>query len=238
MSNTKCAIAALPIPVCSSALVYILSGISGFVIGTPIMAIIYAAIYISNRKLELRKATKNEQRELMRALTTLYTYLHDYKKPICIGLKAAINATDKESTVHNLLYKIHLRQMARQDFAEATIAECKAQNPTNFVTISLTRIANEYAETSNLSTALKNEYDCLCRGLVAKESALQGSVQKYSTVAMVSSTILPTFAIFALIGYSIVNNQATNILVFSLLLGLVLPGAYDIIRAHIAGVYE
>jgi len=238
MNDIKCAIGALPIPACSSVLVYMLSGTSGFLVGAPIITLTYAAIYASDRKLEHGKAVKKEQRELMRALTTLYTYLHDYKKPISVSLDAGINATDEESTTHNLLYKIHLRQMAGQDFAEAIIAECKAQNPANFVATSLNRIANEYTETLNLSTASKNEYDHLCRGLVAKESALQGSVQKHSTIAMVSSTILPTFAMFALIGYSVINNQVANILIFSILLGLVLPGAYAIIRAHIAGIYE
>ncbi len=63
-------------------------------------------------------------------------------------------------------------------------------------------------------------------------SRSMGALQRYLTLSMVVSSVVPSFVLFSFIGYSIVIHTSIDSLVFILALLLVIPLLYSLIRVR------
>lgn len=64
-----------------------------------------------------------------------------------------------------------------------------------------------------------------------------GSMQKYMTLALLSSVILPSLALFGFIGYSMLYSSSSAFAAFSALLLTAFPVSYALLRRRMDGAY-
>ncbi len=64
-----------------------------------------------------------------------------------------------------------------------------------------------------------------------------GSVQKYMTLSLLSSVILPSLALFGFVGYSMLYSSAASFAAFSMALIMVFPLVYALLRRKMSEVY-
>ena len=64
--------------------------------------------------------------------------------------------------------------------------------------------------------------------LSEKRSVAEDSLQRYATISMFISTIVPSFLVFAFIGTAILSQASFNLLPFSVSMLILIPLAYAV----------
>ena len=196
----------------------------------------FLALYVMESRLRRRMAVSRETDALIVALHLLHLDIHYNKRPVLGSITAAAKRLPPSASgIRSVLDEVRARLSLGQDVDES-IRSCKYASRS--VAADLLRdIANAYKAGFGFGDAAGNSY----RQLVSKrEEALErasAAVQKYTAMSMMLGTVLPSFSVFAFVGYSMVHYSPTMFTVFALALLVALPAAYAAIRMNMFGLY-
>lgn len=103
------------------------------------------------------------------------------------------------------------------------------------VSEALLMLSSEFSRKSDSLHAIKTASDRLSSRIAVENEKSSGAQQRNLTISMAASTVLPSFALFAFVGYSILNYSAAKLALFSALMLVVIPGMYSMIRSNMSG---
>jgi hypothetical protein len=214
--------------------------LSSFVRGYLLIfaSILAASLFIISLYLELFLAKKKRAikttKSVLRALHAIKTGMHISKLPLTACITHAILSSD-DRDLSSALASIRNRMKFGQDFHEAVRSIIFSGEAIAAVFRSL---AEAYERNMDMYIAVKHVYDATLKKRLAEIEKAYASVQKYSSISMVAGTIIPSFMLFAFIGYSIISGGSVQLFIFALLFGAVLPSIFSAVRALQAGLYE
>lgn len=88
-----------------------------------------------------------------------------------------------------------------------------------------------------LGYALKRWSSNMAEGMRLADETASGSLHRYLVVSMVSTTILPSLAVFAFVGYSVLNYSLPYLLVFGAMLLYALPSVSAVVNMKVNSLY-
>ncbi len=178
-----------------------------------------------------RKRKKDaEIKELSSAIGLLGSRMKDSRMPLFSGMNEVACRGNGNTTISKVFLRLKERMCFGQDFGSAI---CSEKSLSSEVSDILTPVGYEYSKTGNILNPLKTAHSRLSRDFLIKRERAIGSNQRYLIISMVFSTILPSLAVFAFVGYSILSYSESQFLLFSTVLLSVLPGASSIIRMRL-----
>ncbi|MDE1833029.1 MAG: hypothetical protein KGH58_01275 [Candidatus Micrarchaeota archaeon] len=185
-----------------------------------------------------KRRESNEERALIHALSVTYANVTHNRKPLFYSLTRAIESTSASMApiTHNALLEVTNRMRLGQDLDEAVQALKQSSRSPSLAP--LYEFGRDYRDGMEPGTSLKgivDEYNAKQR--VGSERFIS-KLQKQVTVSMALGTVVPSFAMFVFVGYSIVYYSAFQYLAFAITMLLVLPCASSALRASVAGQYE
>lgn len=177
-----------------------------------------------------RKEKEADLKELSSTVGLLGSRMRDAKTSLFSGILDAAGKAGGTTKVSALLLKLRKRMLFGQDLETAIYSEDEGGS---WIAGILKPIGREYSKTGSIADPLKTAHNRLSRDSKVKMERAIGSNQRYLVISMVFSTILPSLAIFAFVGYSILSYSDTLFLLFSAVLLSVLPGASVVIRLRL-----
>ena len=143
--------------------------------------------------------------------------------------------SNTNSKVRKVIGEIRMRLMCGQDLGQAINSTCGSED--DAASVALSAVGKEYQKSYDAGSAAKNVYTRLWKSQSLSKEKAYGSLQKYLTISMALSAVLPSFVVFAFVGYSMVYYSAALLSVFCIMMLVVLPSLYAMLKMHIAGVY-
>ncbi|MGC8478808.1 MAG: hypothetical protein ACP5NE_02690 [Candidatus Micrarchaeia archaeon] len=188
----------------------------------------YASISLSKRK-NLRDQTRYSLQILHRMKSSML---------LSGSFASCIPSYDKrgaQNALESAFAKLHMRMKFGQDFGDAALYLGKEGKQEISV---LGPLSVSYRENMDMYLALKHVYDSMFKERIERIEHSYASLQKYSSISMVSGTILPSFFLFGFIGYALMQASAAFLLAFAVAFLLVLPALFSLVRIFQADNYE
>lgn len=213
------------------------SGLRQALLAVPVGSALAAVVSLSELRLKGKLDRASELNDTMFALHMLHGDIRYSGKSLCAGLgNAASELRDRAGgVVRGALNEINNRLAAGQDLGQAIESACRGKE--DAASAALSAVGREYSKGLDPASAVKNVYVRLRNEQSIGRERAYGSLQKYLTMSMALSAVLPSFVLFAFIGYSMVYFSAAMLYVFSIVMLMVLPRLYALLRIHIAGIY-
>lgn len=188
--------------------------------------LLFIALAYAGSTLDRGRRKENLTGSMLRSLQHINILLTKSRLPISTALlrAAAISRSKKLSLV---LLEIRGRMLLGQDFAQAVKA---SKMPDAVIRGVMSKIATAYSSNFDTALAVKDAHSSLFHEYLERMEKFYSSVQKYTSLSMVTGTIAPSFALFAIIGYSITNSAHTSAFFPVLLFVVVLPFAFSALR--------
>ena len=149
------------------------------------------------------------------------------------AMRSLRSSTD--SKVQKIIGEIRMRMTSGQDLGQAIASTCGNRN--DAASTALRAVGKEYQKSYDAGSAVKNAYTRLWKSQSLGREKAYGSLQKYLTISMALSAVLPSFVVFAFVGYSMVYYSTLLFSFFCIMMLVVLPSLYAMLKMHIAGVY-
>ena len=181
-------------------------------------------IHLESR-LNTRRHKEALTSEMLSSLQHIRTLLTRSKIPVSAAL-GRVAAVPHSREISKPIMEVKARLRVGQDFSQA-VKSTKVSEP--LVRESLQQIASSYSSSFDIVTAIKDTHSSMFREYLEKIERFYSSVQKYTSLGMVTGTIVPSFALFAIVGYSIINTSAGTFLP-SLLFVVALPSIFSAIK--------
>lgn len=198
-----------------------------------------SASVVSVYELRLRRKLDytSELNETLFALHLVYMDLGYGGKSLTASMESAVSGMRDRSNkrVRMTFEEIRKRLQTGQDLGQAVQSTCNKR--TDAASAALCAIGKEYQKGSDALSSVKGTYDRILKEQELKKECTYGSLQKYLTMCMALGTVLPSFAVFAFVGYSMVYYSAYVPFLLFMLMLIFLPDFYALLRIHIAGVY-
>ncbi len=174
------------------------------------------------------------------ATTEFLRTLHRIKSDMLLSrtFSSCLSRADsrsKRGLLESAFLQLHTRMRFGQDFNEAV--SCVRALGKRELDL-LKRLSEEYNKNMDMYLAVKHIYDLLFKDRLELIEKSYASLQKYSSASMVSGTIVPSFFLFAFIGYSLMQGSATQLLAFAVAFLVVLPALFSTVRMLQADLYE
>ncbi len=197
------------------------------------MSAFLATLYLEARSARNKKLDSTMS-ALVSSLQRIKTLLINSKLPVrtVIG-RIASSTSDKE--LASVLVEVRYRMRAGQDFA---LAVRSSEIPNAVIRNALLQIAEAYSSNFDVVLAFKDAYYSLQNAYLDKMEKFYSSIQKYTSLSMVAGTIVPSFALFSIVGYSILNTSAADTFFPVILFVVVLPFAFSSLKLLYADPYE
>ncbi len=197
------------------------------------MSAFLATLYLEARSASNKKLD-GTMSALISSLQRIKTLLLNSKLPIRAALlRVASSTSDRE--LASVLFEVRYRLHAGQDFALAV----RSSHISNVaIRNALLQIAEAYSSNFDVVLAFKDAYYSLQSAYLDKMEKFYSSIQKYTSLSMVSGTIVPSFALFSIVGYSILNTSAADTFFPILLFVVILPFAFSSLKLLYADPYE
>jgi len=201
--------------------------------GIPMML----AVSVSESVLERKAENSRERDAVMFALQQIHSSLKYSGKSLLAGINDSLEATDRSmcAAVYGVLLGIRKKLLLGAQLDEAVASTCKGAGP---ACVALGDVGREYANGREPALAIRNAYDRLCNAVKLEYAENAGKLQKYLTVSMALGTVLPSFAIFAFTGYSMIYYSPMLFSMFGVAMLVLMPNVFALVRAHTAGLYE
>ncbi len=205
----------------------------GILTGIPMML----AVSISEFEL-YKKAEYSEERDaVMFGLQQIYSSARYAGKSFIAGMNDALEVMDVSTCTmaHRLLSGIRKRLLLGAQLDDAIKTTCAGSYA---ACAPLRDVGREYANGRDPVLAVKNAYDRLT-GIIKMEDARNaGRLQRYLTISMAVGTVLPSFAVFTFTGYSMICYSHMLLSIFCVVMLIIIPNIFALVRAHTAGLYE
>ncbi len=198
----------------------------------PVIAMSFAIVLKIKLVLRRRKQSEKDFNDAISAFKTMH---HKVGK----GMPFASSISDVfskmgSSAVGRALNAARERILLGQLNGDAILEECAKLE--GDVSEALCRLG--VSHTDQMQGKLIEVANEMERKRATKAEVGASALNKYLLLSTVANTILPSLAIFAFVGYSILYYSAPSLLGFSLLLLLVFPTISSLIRAKVGQVYD
>ena len=205
----------------------------GVIAGIPMMFALSLSEFVLCRK----AACSKERDAVLFELQQIYSGIRYSGKSLLASINCALTAMDRSmcDTAYNLLLGVHKRLLLGAQLDEAIASSCTGKGP---ACVALGDIGREYANGRDPAIAIKNAYDRLCNTIRLEDAGNAGRLQKYLTVSMALGTVLPSFAMFAFTGYSMIYYSPALFSMFGVAMLVLMPNIFALAKAHTAGLYE
>jgi Flp pilus assembly protein TadB len=213
------------------------SGLRLALLAVPVGAALAMIVSVFELRLKDRLDRASELNDTLFALHTIHSDIKYSGK----SLGASIGDAEAElrdrvgGNVHSTLGEIGKRLTAGQDLSQAIESACRGKS--DAASEALRAVGREYSKGIDPASAVGNVYARLRDEQSMDREKAYGSLQKYLTMGMALSAVLPSFVVFAFVGYSMVYFSASLLYAFSIVMLMVLPRVYALLRIHVAGMY-
>lgn len=203
------------------------------VVGIPMMLAVTLSELVLHRKAERSK----ERDAVLFALQQVHSGIKYNGRSLLASINDYLAAADTSlcAEVYGLLSGVQKRLFLGAQLDEAVSSTCRGANP---ACVALGDVGREYANGREPTLAIKNAYDRLCNTIKIESARNAGKLQRYLTVSVALGTVLPSFAIFAFTGYSMIYYSPQMFSFFCVAMLVLMPNIYALARAHTAGLYE
>ncbi len=205
----------------------------GVLVGIPMMFAVSLSEFVLCRKAEQSK----ERDAVLFELQQIYSGMKYSGKSLLSSMNDALTAMDRRACadVYNMLFLVHKKLLLGAQLDEAIASTCTG---TGHACAALSDVGREYAKGREPTLAIKNAYNRLYNAIKLEDAGNAGKLQKYMTVSMALGTVLPSFAMFAFTGYSMVYYSPTLLSMFGVAMMVLMPNIFALVKAHAAGLYE
>lgn len=218
--------------VCTAA--YLASGLSDPYIALSSGIAAATAITAIDLKLKNSVLKKRETLLLVSALKKL-GYEIGTHVPFTAALDSTIWHLPKDSAVRDFLSSI------RNRLALGAMPEEAFSSSTNGVDVSISgpigKVVKSYGYGADTGITIAGEVQMLENRIEERKEVESGALGRYLVLSMVASTIVPSLAMFAFVGYSILESASTSIGLFDIVLLAAVPSFYAAVRAKVADIY-
>lgn len=191
--------------------------------------------------LELRMRRKvscaMEEEALLIALHSLHSDLRHGKRSMFRSVAdLSAGAAHREGRgVSGLFSEMGMRLALGQDFDESARSSRRLDGSAANAVVR--DISSAYSAGFDLASAVGNAHSQLAAKRSDEFSSHLVSVQRHASLSMMTGTILPSFLVFAFVGYSIVHYSQSMFTLFTIALLIILPSAYAAVRMGMAGMH-
>jgi hypothetical protein len=219
------------------AIVCYVSGVRPALLAAPVGIALAATVSASEFRLKGKLERASELDDTLFALHTMYEDIKYSGKSSSSGIaSAAAGLRDSAGgKVRGILEEIGKRLAAGQDLGQAIESACNGKSGAS--SDAFRAVGREYTKGLDPASAVKNAYARLNSERAVSREKAYGSLQKYLTMSMALSAVLPSFVVFAFVGYSMVYFSALMLYAFSIAMLMVLPSFYALLRIHMAGTH-
>lgn len=202
------------------------------VFAIPILMVCFLIVFCFDYKMFESANEKRENVSFASLLGVLYTNITANAMPFSASLASALQKSTSEA--REALSEIVRRNSLGQDFSTAFQQCNKPKNKK--VNNALSILEKEYKAKIEIRHSLKSAANAINADALLDREKAAGALNKYVILGMVCSTILPSLATFGFVGYSILYPPTEILLPFSMLLLVVFPASYLIVRAKISEI--
>lgn len=203
----------------------------------PILALASLALMFYKRKIGADNLYKYEIRESAKALRAIHGSLRKGVNVIR-SIEEAAQSVAKGSSVGDLLLSIRQRILLGQDLSGAAAAEAAKHAKNSVVAEALGPLRKEYDAVGSVNESAASSAISLEKRGAELRANEDGRLPRYLIMAMVASTILPSMATFAFVGYSILYYSSIFLMLYCAVLLGVLPNLYSAVRLKLSGLYN
>jgi hypothetical protein len=205
----------------------------GVLAGIPMMFAVSLSEFVLYKKAEYSK----ERDAVLFALQQIYSDIKYNGKSLLSSMNDSLIAMDRSvcARVYDLLLRVQKKLLLGAQLDEAVSSTCTGTSP---ACVAWGNVGKEYANGREPALAIKNAYDRLYNTIKLEDAENAGKLQKYLTVSMALGTVLPSFAMFAFTGYSMVYYSPMLFSLFGVAMLVLMPNIFALVRAHTAGLYE
>ena len=200
-------------------------------------SIFASVVSISELKLRQKVAYASELSEAFLILHLIYTGIKYRGKSTYSSMESAVRSlrSNADSKVCKVSEEIRRRLVSGQDLGQAIASACCDRDDAASMVFSA--VGKEYQKSYDAGSAMKNVYTRLWKSQSLSKEKAYGSLQKYLTISMALSAVLPSFMVFAFVGYSMIYYSSALLSLFCAMMLIILPSMYALLKMHIAGVY-
>src|SRR5271157_2230522 len=186
--------------------------------GVPMMIAVSLSEFVLYKKADY----SSECEAMLFALQQMHASVRHSGKSFLAGMRDCLASLDRNACakVYDLLYGIYKKSLLGAQLDEAVSSTCTGEGP---ACAALRNVGKEYASGRDPSIAVKNAYDRLCRTVRRENAENAGKLQRYLTVSMALGTVLPSFAVFAFTGYSMVYYSQRMFSLFCVAMLILMP---------------
>lgn len=194
------------------------------------MPVLLLASFAESRTAE-RIKTATEQNDMASAFKLIYISMKFEGKALLSSICNIRMVLENDAHIKPLLDELRMRLMLGQKLPEAMRAlhnNSISANAAKELYSMAERCATDGSAMpfKTMSERLQNEHKYIA-------SRNEGSLQKYLTLSMLVSSVIPSFALFSFVGYSMLMPSMLQSLAFMLIITILIPAVYGMIRAHI-----
>lgn len=202
------------------------------IVGVPMLF----AVSLSELRLVRKAQDSRDKDAVLHALHRMYSGSRYGRKSMASCLRDSLGASGGHGTnVGAMLSRARRRLLLGEQLGHALCNACPESGPAGTV---LRDMGRECSNGLDAPLAVKNAYDGLYGDILLDEAGKAGRLQKYLTVCMAAGTVLPSFAVFAFTGYSMIDYSPALLSFFCVAMLVLVPNLYALVRIHTAGLYE
>lgn len=205
----------------------------GALLAYSIDLLVFIASFWMEALSERQRLKMGMENSILSSLQHLKTLLMQSKLPISAAL-GRVAAASPNPDIQSALIEIRRRVQSGQDLPQA-IRAASIQNMS--IREGLTQIADAYSDNFDIALAVKDSYNSLFGAYLDKIERFYSSVQRHTSLNMVAGTIVPSFVLFAIAGYSVINTAGSGALVPVLLFVIILPFVFSSLRIAYSDPY-
>ncbi|MEM0202263.1 MAG: hypothetical protein QXR73_03740, partial [Candidatus Micrarchaeaceae archaeon] len=184
---------------------------------------------IAETRITERSERERERGAIAAMFKLIYISMRFGRKSLLASLGSFEKMFGSGTHIGSLLRELQQRLMLGQKPSEAIYA----LHADRGMGSELSGIAESYAESGSTIVPFKTLSEKLQNEQKYAASRKEGSLQKYLTLSMLASSVIPSFALFSFVGYSMLAPSGASSFAFMLLITIPIPLAYSVIRAHI-----
>jgi hypothetical protein len=220
----------------AAIIVYLASGLQQALMALSIGFAFASMVSLSELRLERKLEYASDLNDALFALHLVYMEMRYGGKSLYAGMEEAARGVHDRvgMNVYRIFDEMKGRLLMGQDLGQAVQSSCRGEGAAQ---AAWRAIGREYLKDFDAASSIKCVCDRLLREQALNKEKACGSLQKYLTMSMALSAVVPSFMVFVFVGYSMVYYSASILAIFSVMMLMVLPRAYALLRIHIAGTY-
>ncbi len=202
----------------------------------PMILVASFALLLYKKRIKAGELRKHELRESAKAMRAIHGSISKGMN-IAGSIEKAARSVEG-SGISSVLVSLKQRILLGQDLARAADAEASKNASWRASAGAFEPLQREYAAIGSVGASASNSAIALEKRYAEIRTNEDGRLPRYLIIGMVSSTVLPSMATFAFVGYSILYYSAIFLLLYCAIMLGVLPNVYSAVRMKLSGLYN